>query len=299
MKHTRYRTGDVKIDLFPDGTKIRSILGPCPPEHPETIDVKITDYCDMGCPWCHESSTRKGLHGDLETLLGKLQALPEGVELAIGGGDPLSHPDCESFLREVKQFTNLTINGGHIKGYLDKIQSLPVMGVGISYNATKKIPNELISEISSSEKHFVFHIILGITNLKEIEEILSLGAKRILLLGYKTFGFGVKYKSSRMEKIIMENIKEVASNINNLAQSGKVISFDNLAIEQLGMESRLPKREWDERYMGDDFSYSMYIDAVKGEFSPTSRSDKRQSWKGIDIPSYFQENRIKQHWETQ
>jgi organic radical activating enzyme len=294
----QYKTGDVIVELLNDGTKIRTILGPVPPEHPETIDIKITDYCDMGCAWCHESSTKKGKHGNLEVLLQKLSALPEGVELAIGGGDPLSHPDAEQFLLEVKQITNLTINGGHIGDYLSRIKGLPVKGVGVSYNSTKKIKEHEIREICNSKKHFVFHIILGITPLSDIKELLEFGAKRILLLGYKDFGFGVKYKSQKMEQIIKRNIAEVADNI-SLISKNNILSFDNLAIEQLHMQKRLSEKDWGIYYMGDDFSYSMYIDAVKGEFSPTSRDKSRTSWSEIEISEFFKKNRTKQEWENE
>ena len=89
----KYTNGNTVVTILSDGTKIREYEGDPVILHPESIDVKITDYCDMGCAYCHESSTTSGSHADLKTLLGIIHDLPAGVELAIGGGNPLSHPD--------------------------------------------------------------------------------------------------------------------------------------------------------------------------------------------------------------
>lgn len=87
----QYVNGNVNVTLYDDGTKVREWEGVQKVEFPESIDVKITDYCLMGCKFCYEMSTRKGKHGDLETLKTKLSSLPSGIELAIGGGNPLDH----------------------------------------------------------------------------------------------------------------------------------------------------------------------------------------------------------------
>ena len=48
------------------------------------------------------------------------------------------------------------------------------------------------------------------------------------------------------------------------------ISFDNLAIEQLKLESKINPDDFNNYYMGDDGMFTMYIDLVKEEFSVSS-----------------------------
>ena len=97
----QYKNGNTTVTIMNDGTKIREYENTAKIVHPESIDIKITDYCDMGCSYCHESSTTKGIHGDLNKLLEVISELPAGIELAIGGGNPLSHPNHVEFLQEL------------------------------------------------------------------------------------------------------------------------------------------------------------------------------------------------------
>lgn len=61
----------------------------------------------------------------------------------------------------------------------------------------------------------------------------------------------------------------------------KVISFDNLAINQLEVKSLMNPKQWEAFYMGDDgidgslTSSSMFIDAVEGTFAINSCSMDR------------------------
>src|SRR3990172_6477722 len=136
-----YQNGNTKVAIYDDGTKVRWYEGePCP-EFPESIDVKITNYCDLECSYCHESSHAAGAHGDLAVLLDKLEELPPGIELAIGGGNPLSHPSLVPFLRELKRrnfIANITVNQTHLRGlrWLMLVTALIndnlVKGVGVS-----------------------------------------------------------------------------------------------------------------------------------------------------------------------
>ena len=70
------------------------------------------------------------------------------------------------------------------------------------------------------------------------------------------------------------------------------LSFDNLAIEQLNMKRFFTDAGWERFYLGDDFSFSMYIDAVRKEYSPTSRTfEGRKPLVGIGLLEYFQQFR--------
>ena len=125
-KIAQYQNGNTTVTMMNDGTKIREYEGIPKIIHPESIDIKITNYCDMGCAYCHENSTIKGVHADLDKLLEVTAELPAGVEFAIGGGNPLSHPDLVLFLETLKSkgiITNITVNQGHLKNYQNLLLS--------------------------------------------------------------------------------------------------------------------------------------------------------------------------------
>lgn len=284
----KYNNGGTEVLIYADGTKVRRTLSDAPPLQPETMDVKITNYCDMGCSWCHESSTTKGKHGDLELLTEKLDELSPYTELAIGGGDPLSHPGAVKFINDNKFINNLTINSGHIPRYREILCDLNVRGVGVSLSTTNPQKIEELLELQNN-LHVVFHVIIGITSKDEILKLYDMGVEKILLLGYKTFGLGKKFIKSH-DDLINDNILTLKEGFHNgeFKNVRGVISFDNLAIDQLEIEKCYPESFWKSRYMGDDFTYSMYVDAVQGKYSPTSRSSNRVSWDQMNLLEYFQ-----------
>ena len=67
----------------------------------------------------------------------------------------------------------------------------------------------------------------------------------------------------------------------------KLISFDNLAIEQLDVKRILSKDKWDEFYMGDDGDYTFYIDMVDGKFAKNSISQERYDIENKTIDEMF------------
>lgn len=282
----KYANGNTTVTIFDDGTKVREYDGEPFVVHPESIDVKITDYCDMACAYCHESSTKKGLHGDLNQLLEVISALPAGVELAIGGGNPLSHPDLVDFLQKVKDqglIANITVNQGHLKRYRQLLESLIkdglVKGVGVSIikdNLDDIAPFLLLT------KNIVYHLIAGVSKIEIVDKLIQLDDAKILLLGFKRFGFGVNYYNSNVDNSLRAWRKYLPKLISKCT-----LSFDNLAVEQLNVKRLLTDEGWDKFYMGDDFCFTMYIDAVKQEFAPTSRSLRRQSFSERSLLEYF------------
>ena len=97
----KYKNGNYTVFLYTDGTKEKITEEEhFKAEFPDSIDLKITNYCDANCPMCHENSGTHGLHADLNAPF--LSSLPAGIELAIGGGNPLSHPDLIPFLKRMK-----------------------------------------------------------------------------------------------------------------------------------------------------------------------------------------------------
>lgn len=295
-----YTNGNTCVSLYEDGTKERIYDGVPSPLFPESIDVKITNWCDANCSYCHESSTVDGVHGDLNKLLETLKDLPPGVELALGGGAPQNHPDLFPFLRSLKErsiIANITINQKHLKRDKDLILSLIkedlVKGIGISYSSPAYL--EDIKPIIEASNNVVFHMIMGINKLSDINDlnkICSLYNKecKILLLGYKYFGFGINYyiKNKKIEDNKYQWYTQVAR---FFKQDNIILSFDNLAIEQLKLKRFFTEEAWNNFYMGNDFIFTCYIDGVKQQFAPTSTSHDRKFFTEYSLIEYFQKYR--------
>lgn len=276
-----YNNGNYNVCIYEDGTKIRTFIKDPLPEHPESIDIKITNWCDAACDYCHENSVPSGKHASIEIIERMVKDLPPGVELAIGGGDPLSHPQIRNILKLFKDkgfISNITVNNQHTSRHRDSILSLReaklVYGVGISYNKYYFIEEELLDD------NTIVHFIVGKDRAQDALSTLS-KHKKILILGYKEYGRGIKY----MNPGVYSNIREWRYWIYSILRRG-IICFDNLALEQLNVRKFLPSDVWEKCYMGDDGKFTMYADAVKDMYAKSSTSLK-EAGNGRTIKEYF------------
>lgn len=274
----RYQNGNYTVTILSDGTKIReNELDFFAPEKPESMDIKITNCCEMACPYCHENSTPDGIHGDILNAP-FLDTLLPYTELAIGGGNPLSHPDLIPFLAELKKrklIPNMTVNQHHFLKHKDDLKKLCdaklIYGLGVSLVS---VTDELIDALKEFP-NAVLHVINGIVHPIQLEALANKGFK-ILILGYKEFRRGdVMYKNQHS---VINSCKTMLFNsLQKIINEGwfDVVSFDNLAIKQLDVKRLLTEEEWNEFYMGDDGSHTMYIDMVNREFAKSSTSTER------------------------
>lgn len=289
----RYINGNYRVSIFDDGTKVReNALNFFNPATPESMDIKITNQCDCGCPYCHEDSNPDGKHGD---ILGAkfIETLHPYTELAIGGGNPLCHPDLESFLykcKELRLIPSMTVNQYHFTSEFERIKKLCdnhlVYGLGVSLiNVTDDLLNKL-AQIPNA----VLHVINGVVNPDDLKKLYDRGLK-LLILGYKEFRRGNQYFDVNHDNV-MANQKGFYSGLREILDHFKVVSFDNLAIKQLEVKRILGEEEWSEFYMGDDGQFTMYIDMVNQEYAVSSTSTER--WPMADsIESMFEQVRTR------
>ena len=234
MKFVKVKNGNytMLIDLE-SGTKIRKNDLDCfIPEKPESMDIKITNKCDMGCAFCHENSTADGLHGDIMDLK-FIETLLPYTELALGGGNPLTHPDLVPFLekcKSLKLIPSMTINQVHFMKpeyaeLIDKLVSEKLIyGLGISLT---RATDDFIEKVKKYP-NAVIHIINGVQPLSEVRKLYDQNLK-ILILGYKMFRRGVEYFSEAVDTVKTEYYAELA----DMTKRFDVVSFDNLALNQL------------------------------------------------------------------
>ena len=119
----------------------------------------------------------------------------------------------------------------------------------------------------------VIHIINGVVTKEQLDKMADNNLK-VLILGYKNFRRGVKYYEEFSENVD-KNKKMLYDYLEEMLTKFHVVSFDNLALEQLEVKRLLTEEEWNEFYMGNDGKYTMYIDLVKEQFALCSVAEKR------------------------
>ena len=285
------QNGNYTITMFSDGTKVRFCKEDTyVPTKPESMDLKITNKCDRNCMWCHEASSSSGEHGDIMNLP-FIKTLNPYTEIAIGGGNPLEHPDLEQFLimcKEHNLICNMTVNQYHFERYFDSIKELVdnelIYGLGISLMEPTPEFIELVKEIPNA----VIHVIAGIVSRPQLRRMYDQNLK-LLILGYKHFRKGKTFYKSSVDRgaLIDTRINKISSMLPEIIEKFKVVSFDNLAIKQLDVKSIVPEEDLDHFYMGDDGNFTMYVDAVKREYAVSSTSDKRYPFTSECIETMF------------
>ena len=266
----KYRNGNYSVTIGDDGTKIRETeYDEFIPAFAENCDCKITDKCDGGCQWCYEGCTPSGKHGDI--LNPKfLDSLHPFTELAINGND-LTHPDLIPFLQKLKKkkvIANITVNQKHFERKQDFIRNLVdqklAWGLGVSLVEATPEFLDLIKQYPNA----VIHTINGILSPTDIEKLSYKGLK-LLILGYKYMRRGADWYDEEFESIKARQ-QWLKDNLDDIVSRFKVVSFDNLALEQLDVKKHLTEEEWNEFYMGDDGGFTFYIDLVENKFSKNS-----------------------------
>jgi hypothetical protein len=161
-----------------------------------------------------------------------------------------------------------------------------IYGLGISlvsvtdefFEAVKEFPNAVI------------HVINGIVTPTQLEFLADEGLK-ILILGYKQFRRGkdlYEKQGGVIESIKTSLYKSLPQIINE--NWFDVVSFDNLAIKQLDVQRLMSAEDWDQFYMGDDGSATIYVDMVNREFAKSSTSTERYPLED-DIVTMFEKIR--------
>lgn len=296
------------------------------PIFPDSIDLKISNRCSVGCPFCHEESTSDGKIATLNEIIKHLEPLPnEPIEVAIGGGNLVEDEESFELLKDLVDwlnkkgiFANLTLNEKSVNdNVFSQLSTLELKGIGISLgpditseriNNISKIINKWFRFPGRTGTNIVYHIILGLFPVDILRNLLipqiyrdfvdvlaGSMIPRLLFLGYKQFGRAKQTKLPDtipiFEEIIKESIFRRRSNFG--ISSSRIIGFDNLAIEQINLAGSLLSPEFDNIYLGPEFSCSMYVDAVEGCYAKNSTSNKedRVDWNTVNILNYFRHDK--------
>ena len=285
-KIAEYDNGNVHVIRFDDGTVIRySEDDEFNFDFPENMDIKITNRCSgTNCAMCHEGSTFLGLHGDILNAEW-IDSIHPFTEVALGGGNVLEHPDLLPFLKMLKErniFANITLNQFHFMNHINYIKELIdrqlIRGLGVSLTD----PSEDFIETIRLFPNAVIHIIAGVIDDITMSKLIGRGRDlKILVLGYKVLRRGEHYYDEHAQEIAL-NAHMIERYLPIMFNVFKVVSFDNLALEQVHVRNHIPKQTWDQFYQGEDGTMTFYIDMVENLFAKnsTAKFEDRYPIKG-------------------
>ena len=283
----KYKNGNYQVLLFDDGTKIRLLNEgetEFKPEFPENIDCKISDRCDIGCPFCSENSSEDKKVFTME-LYKKYRPmffdyLHPGTEIAFGGG-ALSCVDINLLGRIFGDLSmggiivNITVNAKELvrkkefREYIEDICSdiepfCSIYGLGISYDSDVESKEIMLKMANQSPNRVIIHTIAGITRPEDYLWLKENNFK-ILVLGYKDIGRGVGRHCFNQDYFDW-----LDKNILQLQNNHATLSLDCLAIEQLKIKEKISKEDLEKYYMGDDGKFTMFADLIGGTYAPNS-----------------------------
>jgi len=203
FKESNYRA------VWYNGKTIRLALDPSQPitelEYPEFYDVKITGYCEGKCPWCYMDSSQDDPHyansiDKIKNYFGVMSCNQRPFQVAIGGGEPTSHPQFIDILNAFKDLgiePNYTTNGMWSGDEILNASKEYCGGVAVSCH-----PHLKKFWVSAAEKYLSmniklnFHIIISdIESVDYFTEIYNEWKDRIdyfVLLPYESQGRAVE-----------------------------------------------------------------------------------------------------------
>ncbi len=283
-----------------NGTKVRLKSNETDPDYvksstPELVDLKITNYCLKNCKFCYQSSTPEGVHAKMDDILEILDHLKEaGVfEVAIGGGEPTSHPEFTRIIKEIKDrgmipnFTTFTDdwleNPELVKACYD------VGGIGVSCNSVKSL--DLVKKINSKiyGPNIMAQHVFGSVPLSYTIDLMKSCAQDgydLLLLGFKEVGFGKSYvrfdEGDDLDIFFKIGLSEYMSITCN------TLSVDTAFIDQHPTIMKVldaPK----ELATSPEGKFSCYIDAVTMKMGPSSYVEEDMMTDYSDYDNFISE----------
>lgn len=184
---------------------------------PTLVDLQVTTRCTMGCPHCYSSSEPEGVHMAFEDVERLFRQLADaGVcQIAIGGGEPLLHPEIVRILelgRDLGLVLNLTTTGiGLSPRVLDALAgccgavALSLEDVGEGFAARRRLGfahfEAAQEKLRGRGIRLVFQVTLSAQNLPRLPAIVDYcltvrDLYGVIFLAYKPVGRGDGYETA-------------------------------------------------------------------------------------------------------
>jgi hypothetical protein len=251
-------------------------------EYPELIDLKITDYCESGCEFCYQNSSKDGKHAPFSTIENIILSLEDKppFEIALGGGEPTSHPDFVNIL-ELCHEKNIVVNfttksndwfsDAKIRDAVVKYVGGYAKSVTNEYEICKEIERyKILNTLYGYQQipKLNFHYILDAHPLDNLSKILpNLGYNPLILLGYKEQGRAKTRPYTNNGWL-------------SLVDNNQRIGVDTLLAKQY--ESEMKEKNINDRlYYLEEGKHSLYIDAVTKTYGKSSYCDEYKPFSSV------------------
>lgn len=247
---------------------------------PELVDVKITDYCPYGCSFCYQGSTREGAHAPLELILRTADRLAEiGVfEVALGGGEPMMHPDFAAVIRGFRDrgitpnVTSFGVEWLKRKDVMDVIGLIGGLGVSVqdadAVHKVVQIQSALARVPGGQDVQVLAQHAVGTGDLGDlvVELCNEMYDPALLLLGYKNVGRGVEGQSHPQSDgdliSAVEYLRDYSGGSEQLSVDTAFLDHYPNVIDHLDVPDHMTS--------SPEGMFSMYIDLVAGKMGPSS-----------------------------
>ena len=249
---------------------------------PELVDLKITDYCQKRCDYCYQASGYNGKHADFDEIVKLIEALAQlqVFEVALGGGEPTTHPQFIDILKKCKEHRivpNFTTRNYDWFRASKNVEVFEQCCGRVAFSANRPYD---IEEVAAIRDYLRLRDKVSVQVIDKVSDVVSLvkAAKNyrldLTLLGFKETGRGKKYQFSRdqiKQFVVFDAIRELYGHglgrYGNHFYGGLSVDTKYLAehveeIRKSGIEARL--------YTLKEGVFSMYIDAVQRTMGPSS-----------------------------
>lgn len=235
-------------------------------EVPELVDLSIGNRCTFGCAYCYRGSTPDQGYAsepEISSILHHLSRM--GVfEVALGGGEPLQHPDIEEIVLCAKLYKiKIHVTTRDLSWLRNPLRRRVLLENVTAFGYSVDTPKQA----ERAAKAFVaeglldrlnLQVVVGATTEKTLREILKIAKRehvRVTLLGYKTSGFGARVQPHPVSPSVI--------------QEHYLMGIDSVLAQQ--WETWLRENHvWKGSYALSEGAFSCFIDAERGTLHRSS-----------------------------
>ena len=289
---------------YASGGRLRFMIedGAPVPQYPELIDLRITNKCEHGCPFCFMDSKANQEHAELNELEAFVTSLNTLTEFSIGGGNVLLYPKLEELLKHIKErghIVNVTINAKDCERVMndENIRNIflnYVDGVGVSvfnvddakqFEKFDKFLYDAVKEKNTTGfvdyKFTTMHVVpeyIGFDMTMKIMDCSSKSSLNTLFLGYKETGRGANCEHT---KFTDEELDKVFENVCSLSiDTSFAKTYGDYIKSHFSTKYTLTENEGE---------YSMYVDGLTMNAYKSSYETDKPYYVGYDFKKPWNE----------
>ena len=202
---------------------------------PLYAQVAITDYCPLKCPYCYASSSpENSKFYPKEELLELVRFFDRWglLGVALGGGEPFTHPDLAEIVKSIWTETGLdlsiTTNGVCVsESVLDMLEGY-VSEIRVSAHTSESL--KILPKLLRRKFEVGVNILLFHGEAEKVEQIigecLKIGVKDFLINSFLPVGRGADYKHLEPEE---EDYRKLAGIVENFKRKAEIKVSGRLA----------------------------------------------------------------------